>query len=141
MKLSKTLRTNYTKTNLIYFAVNVRITMNCIFILTARKLSCGKVMFSVICLFTSERRGSLHRKLPPSDIRPGDLPTSLTSGGNHWRHVQTCLLEDLNPPPPYTNILWWPPKQVRLARGWYASHYNAVMSIIRFTNRVYRFYH
>ena len=50
---------------------------------------------------------------PPPDIRPGHLPPPphighhtwaptplsilLTSGGHHWRPVQTCSLEDLMP--------------------------------------------
>ena len=29
--------------------------------------------------------------------------------------------------PPCTDILWWPPKHVRLASGWYASYWNAFL--------------
>ena len=35
----------------------------------------------------------------PPDIGPGHIsPLLLASGGPHWRHVQTCSLEDLLPP-------------------------------------------
>ena len=41
----------------------------------------------------------------PPDIKPDEptlppQPLLLTSGGDHWKPVQTCSLEDLPPPPP-----------------------------------------
>ena len=35
----------------------------------------------------------------------------MTSGGQHWRSVQTCSLED---PPPIGSEIWWLLKHVRL---------------------------
>ena len=55
---------------------------------------------------------------PPLDITPGDLPPppAIESGGNHWRPVQACSLEDLSPSPHRsTDIQWWSPKHVQLA--------------------------
>ena len=59
---------------------------------------------------------------------PRPPPLLLTSGGQHWRHVQTCSLEDL--PHQYwhlvvateTRTVGW------LTSGWYASYWNAVLS-------------
>ena len=31
----------------------------------------------------------------PPDIRPGDLPQLVTSGGDHWGPLQTCSFGDL----------------------------------------------
>ena len=53
-------------------------------------------------------------------------PLRLTSGGQHWRLVQTCSLEDL-PSPTGTDIQWWPPKCVQLASGQYTCYWNAVL--------------
>ena len=41
----------------------------------------------------------------PPDIKPDEptlppQPLLLTSGGHHWKPVQTCSLEDLPPPTP-----------------------------------------
>ena len=68
----------------------------------------------------------------PLDIRPMLYPYLLSTSGSHrWRPVETCSLEDLLPrlptPPTGTNILWWPPKDVRLASGRYASNWDAVL--------------
>ena len=47
--------------------------------------------------------------LPPPlstlDIRHRDLPLLLTSGYHHWRPFKTCILEDLNSPPPHSLVL------------------------------------
>ena len=49
--------------------------------------------------------------LPPPDIRPGYLPLLLTSGGHHWRPVQTVHLRSYPPPPNTgTDIQWTPPR-------------------------------
>ena len=70
---------------------------------------------------------SLYRALSPTptpDIRHGTpSPTQLvTSGGHHWRSVQTCSLEK-----PHTGTdIWWP-KHVWLASGRYASSENAFL--------------
>ena len=80
-------------------------------IITARKRSCGMVMFSQasvrgeVGLVTSN--ASLDRG-SPLDIRPGDLTPPQTSdletypmlvacGNDHWRPVHTCLFGDLSP--------------------------------------------
>ena len=46
----------------------------------------------------------------PPDIRPG-TPLLLTSGGQHWKPVQTCSLEDLL----RTDIWWCPLKHIQFA--------------------------
>ena len=83
-------------------------------------------VFSRVCLFTG---GSLcdhypwciwpyYTGLPPpnpalwTSKMAGPGPLLVTSGGHHWRPVQTCSLED---PPPTSTDNWWPPKHVRLA--------------------------
>ena len=61
--------------------------------------------------------------LPHSDIRPGDLPLPLllTSGGDHWRPVQTCSLEDL------PSLVLTSSGSHRSRR--YAPYWNAVLSV------------
>ena len=64
---------------------------------------------------------------PHTHTRSGyPIPPLLTSGGHHGRLVQTCLLEGL-PHLHGTDILWRPPKHIRLASGLYASYWNAVL--------------
>ena len=72
----------------------------------------------------------MHWTYPISlDMGPGHLlhpPLLLTSGGHHWRPVQTCSLEDLTPPP----------TQVLITSGghWsgrYTSYWNAVFFTVR----------
>ena len=56
-----------------------------------------------------------HGDLPPPSPGPHGTPPQLlvTSGGHHWRSVQTCSLED-----PHSGIdIWWPLKHIRLASG------------------------
>ena len=63
---------------------------------------------------------------PIPDIRHGEPPSPSpsrhqTSGGHHWRPVQTCLLEEPHPQPPlltsggHQNTQDWPSKHTRLA--------------------------
>ena len=47
-------------------------------------------------------------------------PLVVTSGGQHWRPVQTCTIED-----PQSDIWWWPLKNVQFASGRFASDWNA----------------
>ena len=70
-----------------------------------------------------------------SDLRPTPSPLDispllLTSGGQHWRPLQTCSLED----PPRSDIWWWPLKHVRFASGRYASYWNAFLFLAIFTS-------
>ena len=114
--------------------------------ITARKRSCGKVMFSHVSVCHSVQGDPMwplpmmywDMGTPPPAPRyqtwvviTGNMgPTSLllTSGGHHWRPVQTCSLED-QPPlhPSGTGLYWWPPKRVWLASGQYASYWNTVL--------------
>ena len=79
-------------------------------VFTARKRSCGKVMFSQLSVILFERCALGHGYPPITRhgtfshywhlvVITGDMgPTPsllLTSGGHHWRPVQTCSLEDL----------------------------------------------
>ena len=75
-------------------------------IFATHKQSCGKVMLSqafvvlfregICTLYASWDRSNSGVPPPlPLDIRPGYLPPLLTSGGYHWRPVQTCSLEAL----------------------------------------------
>ena len=71
--------------------------------------------------------------LPPtSDLGSTSLlALLLTSGSDHWKHVQTCSLEDL-PSPHDTDIQWWPPKHIWLVGGRQASYWNAVLLCLHF---------
>ena len=65
--------------------------------------------------------------LPP-DIRPGHFsPLLLSCGGDHWRPIQTCSLEDLPLPPHSTDIHWWSQKHIPLASRCFASYWNGVL--------------
>ena len=79
-------------------------------IVTAHQRSCRIIMFSLVSVCSQRGGGpmwpiskmhwaSLYR--PPSTapgIRHGTWwPLLLTSGGHHWRPVQTCSFEDLSP--------------------------------------------
>ena len=84
--------------------------------LTTRQWSCGKVMFLAVCVCSWEgvpkwplpmmHLTSLYRP-PATLLLTWDLtgkgfhfegtPLLVTSGGRHWRHVQTCSLQDI----------WW----------------------------------
>ena len=78
-------------------------------IITARKRSCGKVMFSQVSVCYSVQWGEglvprwdLVPTLTP-DMGPGYLlppPLLLTSGGHHWRPVQLYSLDDIPPTQP-----------------------------------------
>ena len=53
---------------------------------------------------------------PTPTPRTSDMGVTplLTSGGQHWKPVQTCSLEDS---PPMSDIWWWPWKHVWFASG------------------------
>ena len=65
--------------------------------------------------------------IPPPSPRHGTWISYLllTSGGHHWRPVQTCSLEYL--PPTSTDTYWQPPKHMQLASSQYASYWYAVL--------------
>ena len=50
-------------------------------------------------------------------------PMLVTSGGHHWKPVQTCSFED---PTPISTDIWWL-KHTQLASGWYASYWKAFL--------------
>ena len=102
---------------------------------TARQWSCGKVIFSVISVRQSviwSRRGwgpMWPLPLPlqePSSAHGTSLYRTpqyqsqshpflvVTSGGQDWRPVQACLLED---PPPTSADIWWLLKSVWSAQA------------------------
>ena len=57
-----------------------------------------------------------HGRVPlPSDIRPGDLPMLVTSGGEYWRPIQSFSFGNL---PPESDIWWW---QLKPKHGWFPS--------------------
>ena len=64
--------------------------------------------------------------LPSPDIEtssPGLL--LVTSGDHNWRPVQTCSLVLIVQP--HSTDIWWSPKHIWLASGWYASYWNAFL--------------
>ena len=103
-------------------------------IITARQRSCRNVIYSVVIV-----RHSVHKKGVGSQVtithgppqppctpdmglpRPAHQtwdhppqPLAVTSGGHHWRRVQTCSLED---PTPTSTDIWWPLKHIPLVVG------------------------
>ena len=112
-------------------------------IFSARRRSCGKVIFSYVSVCPGGRGGShvtmmhwnsLHRAHPTIPVHP-PVPSSrhetpqpsehdtwdlllVTSGGNHWWTVQTFSVEGTHPPQQYWHLVAWSPK----ASGWYASY-------------------
>ena len=89
--------------------------------ITARKRSCGKVMFSVVSVCHFVRRGShvsitnhhtgtpyLCTRNAPSQSSPHPA-LLMASGGQHWKPVETCSLEDH---PPTGTDIWWLLKHV-----------------------------
>ena len=62
------------------------------------------------------------------------IPTLLvTSGGHHWRPVQTCSLDlTVQAPLPHVTDIWWPLKHVWLVSRRYAFCWNAFLLICVF---------
>ena len=117
-------------------------------IITVYHRSCGKVMFSLVFVHTGgthvtitqdaldltvqvspgpsphtsghKTRDHLAPALHPPDIRHGPLQPLVTSSGHHWRPGETCSFEE----PPLSTDIWWP-NCIQLARGRYASYWNA----------------
>ena len=71
-----------------------------------------------VCLSTgSPHVTTTHDELGPNmppNTRHGTYPLLLTSGGHHWRPVQTCTPEEL--PPHQSDIYWRPPKHVPIGK-------------------------
>ena len=61
----------------------------------------------------------------PAHRHQTQLPLLLTSGGHHWRPIQTCSFDD----PCGIDIWWWPMKHVRFASGRYAFYWNAFLIV------------
>ena len=81
------------------------------------------------CLSRPGTWGPSQPQLLPPDIGhglPGHSPLLVTSGGHHWRPVQTCSLEFTVRMPHCTDI-WWSLKHVWLASRWYACYWNAFL--------------
>ena len=69
----------------------------------------------------SQSRPDMGHVDPPS-------PLLVTSGGHHWRPVQTCSLDlTVQGASPITTDIWWPPKHIQLANGQYASYWNVFL--------------
>ena len=80
-------------------------------LITARQRCCGKLMFII------------YDALNLTVYMTRD-PQLLTSGGQHWRPVQTCSLA---PPPPGATSGGQSPKHIWFASGRYASYWNAFL--------------
>ena len=55
----------------------------------------------------------------------------VTSGGHHWKPVQTCSFED--PPAPPGSEIWWP-KRVQLASG--LTHLTGILSCFKICHKI-----
>ena len=72
-----------------------------------------------------------HTQDPPPSHNPRHQMLDLlllTSGGQHWRPVQSCSLQD---PLPLGSDSWWPLKHVWFVSRWYASSWNALLPTAR----------
>ena len=102
-------------------------------IITARQRSCQNVIYSVVIVRNSVHKGVGSQVTithgPPQPPCTPDMglprpthqtwdhppqPLAVTSGGHHWRLVQTCSLED---PTPTSTDIWWPLKHIPLVVG------------------------
>ena len=105
------------------------------FLITVHQRSCGKVMFLQVCVSVCLSTLDLTVQVPPAaipldirhskppvpsppppDIRHGTPPALallllVTSGGHHWRTVQTCSFEDH----PVGTDIWWL-KHIRVSK-------------------------
>ena len=105
-------------------------------IITANKRSCGKVIFSRTCVCHSVQvEGRVHYpwciwkyEYSPG-TRHGTYPPLLllTSGGHHWRPVQSCSLENLSRLPTVLTSSGGRQNTFGLASGRYVSYWNAIL--------------
>ena len=61
---------------------------------------------------------------------PNVFTPLVTSGGHHWRPVQTCSLGLTAQTPSTGTDIWWPPKHILLASGRYASYWNGFLFLV-----------
>ena len=91
-----------------------------LFLFTVHQQSCGKVMFSVVsvtlAMWLLPKMHWPHCKTPPVQ---GPTPLAVTSGGQDWKPVQTCSLEDL---PHCTGCAHHHPQLVLISGGYLLKH-------------------